>query len=828
MNIGPPFIPDWDPNNDIVINFADVTALKQARDSVNVISQAVPVNGGPPGAVYRVLGNPSLTNVVYLAIGVDHPPGKGFPDPLTAQVWVNELRLIDVDNSKGWAYRMDTQLKLADLGAVAFNYQRVDPNFHTLEARFGSRALSTGWGLSASMEFAKFLPSDWAGTTLPISFSRTESVVKPKYLPNSDVLVAKAAAQEHDYLVSKGVSETDAAAAANTLVYNSESKRTTDTWAAPSFRIALPSGSWMVRDILNKLSFGYSYTKSNERSPSVVFRTAWSWNARIAYQLSFSPDYYFQPFTRLFEGVWFLDEYKDLKIYYTPSSLNWSVNAVRSRDNSLQRTVGAQLITSRNFTASRQLGFSWKATEGGLLNLAGDYSLNVESTLLSFELDQDGQQRPFSKIMSMIFFHDKAVNFGQDTRFQQRNSFTTKPNIPNIFGIKKYLDLQFGYSVDYAWQDALTGDLGKSAGFSNSINLSMGIRLKQLFDPLFEDEKPGAPPQVQTQMSRGRRSRESGAGETADTTAARADTSQGPRKNIWKQLKALMKVFIKIPVLDYDNVNVSFTQSNSAQNSGVVGRTGFVNFWGRVPFFQASLPVNGPSRLYQLGLISDPNGRLTNFRFTGTPPFFAWDVEPGIRAANGVLVNTYRQTNRLTFKTSRALWEGARLDLSWNVGWTYNRSQNIQTDSLGQPRDYQCHTTSGKRRPVVPHVPGRPLPGRLQDQPERGQQAYSELKTAGDSTASDDEKLSQAFEQGFEALPFFRKIFGQFYPRVNWTFRWDGLEKLPMFQSFVSRLSLDHSYTGELSPGHTRTAPAAEGSGPTASMWATGLRRSSE
>jgi len=29
---------------------------------------------------------------------------------------------------------------------------------------------------------------------------------------------------------------------------------------------------------------------------------------------------------------------------------------------------------------------------------------------------------------------------------------------------------------------------------------------------------------------------------------------------------------------------------------------------------------------------------------------------------------------------------------------------------------------------------------------------------------------------------------------MNWTFRWDGLEKLSFFRSFASRVSLDHAY----------------------------------
>jgi cell surface protein SprA len=211
-------------------------------------------------------------------------------------------------------------------------------------------------------------------------------------------------------------------------------------------------------------------------------------------------------------------------------------------------------------------------------------------------------------------------------------------------------------------------------------------------------------------------------------------------------------------------------------------------------------PKDGPSGLYQLGLISDPTGKLTNFHFQKKPPFFGWDVEPGIRAANGVLVNSYRQTNRLTFKTSRSLWEGARIDLNWNVGWNFNRTQNISTDSLGMlirnldgtPYGNMSSTGSVDRSFLT--FPDVLFLGMFKTGLKEVSKQYAELKANGDTTKSDEEKLAQAFEQGFEALPIFAKIFGQYYPRVNWSFRWDGLEKLPMFAKFVSRLSLDHAY----------------------------------
>ncbi|MBK7256546.1 MAG: cell surface protein SprA [Ignavibacteriae bacterium] len=789
----------WDGQNEVIINFEDLTAVKQARDSVRTISPPIPVKGGPPGAVYRVLGSPSLTQVVYLAAGIENPQGKGSGRPLSGEIWLDELRLTSVDDTPGWAYRFDTQVKLADLGSVAFNYSRVDPNFHTLEQRFGSRQLSTNWGMSAAIQAEKFLDENWAGTSLPLSYSHTESMAEPRYLPNSDVLVTEAATQTREKVIRAGGTEQAGQEAADAIVRESETRRVTDTYAAPNFRINLPSDAWYIRDTFNRLNFGFTYTKSTERSPSVVSRTSWSWNARIQYAITFPADAFIQPFRDLFEGIWLLDDYKDFKIFYAPSNFTWSISATRARDNSLQRAAGAQEIISRNFSASRQFGFGYKLTEGGLTNLSGDYSVSVESSLLDFELDQRKQQRPFSSILSDIFFGDKFINFGQDTRYGQRMSFNSKPNIPNLFNIKKFLDVSFSYGVDYSWQNTLTrGDIGKSAGWNSNINMTFNFRMKQLFDPLFED-KPGAPgaPQPPT-GGRGRRGSVEGAAlreQEGDTTRVADSTSSGGGlAKLVGQLTNLAKLFIKVPLLDYDNINVTFTQTNNTQNSGVVGRAGFLNFWGRIPFAQDADPKNGPSRLYQLGLISDPAGSLTNFGTRPKFPWFGWDVEQGLRAPGGVLVNNFRQNNRLALKTSRGLWEGARLDLNWTVGWAYNRSQNITTDSVyGIPTVFNT-TTSGSVDRSFLTFPDVLFLGSFKTSLKEVSKRYGELKNDKDNTKSDEEKLNQAFEEGFEALPFMRKVFGDFAPRVNWALRWDGLEKLPLFQKFVTRLSLDHSY----------------------------------
>jgi cell surface protein SprA len=526
----------------------------------------------------------------------------------------------------------------------------------------------------------------------------------------------------------------------------------------------------------------------------VVARSlAWQWSARIGWGLTFSPDYYVSPFKSLFEGVWLLDDFKDYKLFFAPTNFSWSFTAMRSRNVSLQRTVGSKEIINRNFTAARQLGFVWKVSENGLISPSVDYGLQVESSLLGFETTPSGQQRSFSRILNDIFFGDKFVNFGDDTRYGQRVAVSTKPTVPNLFNIKKYLDFNFGYSVDYAWTNQLQrGDLGKSVGFTNSINFSTNLRLKQLFDPLFETG-PAAAPNVPSPRGRRGTGKE---GPRDDDTSAAADTATvkgGGVGKTFEQLLSIFKLLIKTPLLDYDNINVTFTQTNAAQNSGVLGRTGFVNFWGKIPFFQESDIRYGPSRLYQLGLISDPSGRLVNFGSRPSFPFFGWDVEPGLRAG-GVLVNSYRQTNKIALKTTRALWEGARLDLNWSIGWAYNRTQNINADSItGIPTIANTTITGNVERSFLT-FPDVFFLGMFKSNLKQVSKRYAELKAGKDSTVAEEERLAVAFEEGFEALPFLRKILGPYYPRVNWSLRWDGLEKLPIFSGFVTRLSLDHTY----------------------------------
>ncbi len=72
---------------------------------------------------------------------------------------------------------------------------------------------------------------------------------------------------------------------------------------------------------------------------------------------------------------------------------------------------------------------------------------------------------------------------------------------------------------------------------------------------------------------------------------------------------------------------------------------------------------------------------------------------------------------------------------------------------------------------------------------------FAALQNNTGDTRTDDQKLSQAFESGFETLPLFQKILGEYMPRLNYSIHWDGLEQFSLFKNIATRVSLDHAYT---------------------------------
>jgi hypothetical protein len=419
------------------------------------------------------------------------------------------------------------------------------------------------------------------------------------------------------------------------------------------------------------------------------------------------------------------------------------------------------------------MNFNWQFFEGGLLDLGVGYNVNVSSSL-DHLLVRNEKPRSIYDILSDIFFSDRLINFGIDQNYSQTITFNTKLTAPKVLMLDKIVTPNFRYGVNYGWtNNPSLGPLGKGANWSTSPSFSLDVSLKPITEAIWSSTPASVP----------------------------ADTGKGKKSNnLLKQFGAITRILIKNTLFDFEKFNISFTQSNSASNNGVYGSNGFANLFARVPFFQPSLIENGPSLFYQLGLMSDPNGRLV-LKTKGAFPFITGFTVPGLRASdpNGAVVSltdNYSQNNNISVQTSRPLWDGATLDLNWKVGWSYNEN-TTSNNSTGLPYNANSTVSGSINRSYIS------LPFLFSTNLDNVNKKYTALKQQDESNSltTDAAKLSQAFEQGLEAFPWLTKILGSIAPRANWSIRWAGLESFSLFKSFASSVSLNHSYSSTYTEG---------------------------
>ncbi len=785
---------------DLTIDFAALTAIKQKRDSVNQTIARVPANNGVPGATYWITGNPSLQSASYFQIGVSNPANTGTTQPLYGTVWVDELRLANPDNTPGLAYLVTSNLQLADLGSVSFNYTSIDPYFHSLTSQFGSRTQSRNWSISGSFNLDKLLPRSWQGTSIPFTYTHTENFSDPLYLPNSDILVSEAVQNRRSYLIQKGMSPDSAAMLADSLLVSSQTLTVSDAWAIPSMHIALPTKAWYVRDLVNNITLGFNWSGSRYHDTQTKFGDQWGWNFSSGYSVQFDPMAYYTPFPSKEKARY--GESKSFQIRYLPNSLSLNMSAGRSLTIQNLWTQATPIITP-NFTSQRSGSINWRFTNNGILNPTVDYRFNISSSLLYLETDTTGGKTsllPDSYVFRQIFLNNGLVNFGKDYNFSEQFSLTTQPNLP--FELQRFVDMQASYNSNYQWTNSIQqGAFGVGAGYSASLQLGTNVRLKMLTDPWFGIGAAAQQQRAEREAPSRRRGRAEF--EAPDTTSE----GQGG-----SPLANAVRILVKVPFLDFENIGINFSSSNTSQNGGLPSqRPGMGNFF-RVPFVQPSLPDLGPSQLYQLGLVSQPNGELTVFRRPGFP-FVGFEMTPGLRTPNARITDNYTNNNTFDLKTSRNLWAGARIDLSWHVGWGYTRNTTYSTDSLGNPMEStQSTLVSGQVSRSFLSLPPVFIFSMFKSGMGQVATDYQNLKNADPNNlqSTDDQKLSQAFVNGFETLPFLDKIFGSYFPRMNYSFHWDGLEKLPLFSSFASHVSIDNAYQSTYSQNWHNTNGTGE------------------
>ena len=207
----------WPEENMLDVPLSLFTAVKKARNkakAAGTASYSRPYSAydeDKPNNKVTVMGNPTLGEVKTMVVGVRNLSS----DAKSGEVWVNELRLRDYNNSGGWAASGNLNMQLSDFGTVNLTGKYVSDGFGGLEDGVAARSTDDykTYSLTTNFELGKFFP-DKAKVSIPLYYSVTKEETSPRYNPLDtdmllkDALDAASDKHERDSIKSIAVTKT--------------------------------------------------------------------------------------------------------------------------------------------------------------------------------------------------------------------------------------------------------------------------------------------------------------------------------------------------------------------------------------------------------------------------------------------------------------------------------------------------------------------------------------------------------------------------------------------------------------------------------------------
>ncbi|MFC1481876.1 cell surface protein SprA [Candidatus Neomarinimicrobiota bacterium] len=479
--------PGWDEGEDRNrINFKlDEMAKIKLRESPDTVLtvQTGDIFETIPGyqlhdMMVYVRGEPSLERIKQYTVGVinEHDDQTIF-----GKVMIDDLRLLDVHREKGVAFRLNGKLNLADLMSTSFGYERKDADFHQLQEKTQPNANTVeNIMANATLQTHRLLPQKW-GLKLPVTVSYSKSLSSPKYYPGRDVLAG------------------DLRSAPDSIqsISNSLSLKT-------SFDKTSRSRNWLMRQSLDRLTGSVSYTSKSSSTKEIQNSTNTNLNTQLGYPIKFSEENYFMPFAKLEKVPILGKKFKEMRIYYTPSNLDFSGNLVETVNQRTTRAKADTTIENYGLSLKRAVKSTYLITD----KITANYSWNASSTL---------DHLRWNKIDAL-----KRLDTGINLDLAE--TFSTTYN-PNIF---TWLQPKLTYQSRYNWVKNRPIDEPQRGGrISNSgrLGANVNLELKKIIETVY------SPTQTAGQSTRrGRRGR--------STTPE----EEKPKKEIKNpQLKAFLK-----------------------------------------------------------------------------------------------------------------------------------------------------------------------------------------------------------------------------------------------------------------------------------------------
>ena len=512
----------WPEINNLDICLEDLVQVKQRRNEVmNQPNSGVKLNyiysekirkGTVDNKDYyhtiKVIGNPSISDVEAMMIGIRNPKRQNLADvddglPKSAVVWVNELRLTDLNSNGGIAATGRLEATLADLGRVTVNGLYSSAGFGALDSRITNNTFEahSTFNVSTDLELGKFFEN--TGLKIPMHFDYGENKITPLYNPydpdiklkdalaimNSDEERKEFTSTIHDYTRQKNINFMNVRkerVAKKKKDNEGEGKNPTENQRDPNRGLGSGRGNMPkvhIYDIEN-FNLSFSYNETFQENTDIKYYLVKAYRGGLGYNYAGNPKPV-EPFAKAkwaAKPAWQI--IKDINFYYLPKSITFNTEMYRYYSEREMRNKSGGIINitptlSKQWDWTRNYQLRYDLTKA----LTFDYSAQAQAYIYEPAGFVDKSQDPETWQKNQDTIKNELKHLGSMSRFTQ--NFNASYTLPiNKIPILNWINASANYQGTYNWTapaKSIQPRLGNTIENSNNIQGNATLDFTKLY-----------------------------------------------------------------------------------------------------------------------------------------------------------------------------------------------------------------------------------------------------------------------------------------------------------------------------------------------------------
>nr|WP_245707137.1 cell surface protein SprA [Epilithonimonas hungarica] len=715
-----------------------------------------------------VKGRPSIGNVTTIMIGVRN-------NNATAKdliLWVNEIRLSEIENKGGYAANASLNFNLGDFAMVNANASYASIGFGAIDSKPSERSQdeNSAFSINTTVNVDKFLPEK-AGMKIPLNYSYTQTITDPKYNPlDNDVELKKAPNEAELKKVVRTYTQQRSIGVVNMRKERMNPDKKAKFYDVENLNLTAIYNDDFYRDV---------YTVRNYKQYL---------KGTLEYNYTFKP-YVLKPFNKMIsdtaKSYKYLRWIKEFNFNPVPTRLSFRTILDRNYNELEYRNVDALLSgnTGESFEAikNRTFYFGWQYNLGFNFTKSLKLEINSETRTLNDNIDVDGMDN--RSIFENPFRAGRPVLYNHRVQLNYRLPFEYFPYLD-------FVNAELSYQFQYNWSARSTAvksfyneatgqyeNLGNLSQNTNAIIATSTFDIPKFFSKFNYFKKLNQTMQKRRQEI-----------DSLGNVYNQAFTKKNSRfkfKNYKFKNKLTPIQAIAYALTSFKQLDFNYTENNGTVLPGLLSAP---NFYGY------GQTLGGPTIGFLLGSQADIRRTV---------------IENGWMSNSTLMTDAYSELNTRSFTGNLQVMPANDLRIDFNVLQTYNRNyiQNgfniVDGNYLGYRDAFATEMITYSNTAWTFNTAfkdGAALYQSIKDNALAISQQYDGIRDAEGYVAgysrSNAYVLIPAFQAAIEGKSP-KKIGNPTkagIPLPNWKLVYSGLRNLPIINSKFSKFDISHSY----------------------------------